>query len=52
MPDVWVRPIRKPGQHARHVLIYRVTTDGTIDIARLLHDAMDIERHLPEDYLR
>lgn len=52
MPNVWVRPIRKPGQHARHMLIYRVTNDGTIEIGRLLHDAMDIERHLPEDYLR
>lgn len=50
--DAWVRPIRQPGKHARHILVYRITANGLIEVGRLLHDASDIERHLPEDYLR
>ncbi|MFN3166570.1 MAG: type II toxin-antitoxin system RelE/ParE family toxin [Phycisphaeraceae bacterium] len=50
--DTWIRPIRKPGQNARHLIIYRIASDGLIEVGRLLHDAADIERHLPEDYLR
>lgn len=47
--NTWIRHL---GRHARHILIYRIVTDGSIEFGRLLHDAMDIERHLPEDYLR
>ncbi len=37
--------VRQP----RHFLLYRQTRDGTIEIARVLHDSMDLRRHLPED---
>lgn len=50
--ETWVRPIRKPGKHARHILVYRIAEDGLIEVGRLLHDAADIERHLPDEYLR
>lgn len=39
--------VRKP----RHLLIYRRRGE-TIEIVRVLHDARDVERHLPEEYLR
>lgn len=39
--------IRKP----RHFLLYRVAADGRLEIARVLHDSMDIVRHLPPDDL-
>ncbi|MBJ8346934.1 type II toxin-antitoxin system RelE/ParE family toxin [Antrihabitans sp. YC2-6] len=29
-----------------HVLFYRVTDEGVIDIVRVLHQRMDIDRHL------
>jgi toxin ParE1/3/4 len=38
--------IRKP----RHLLLYRTLIPGVIGVGRVLHDAMEIERHLPENY--
>lgn len=38
--------IRKP----RHFLLFRVAQNGCIEIARVLHDSMDLDRHLPEDF--
>lgn len=30
----------------RHFLIYRVNTDGNVEIARVLHDSMELPRHI------
>ncbi|MCY7355758.1 MAG: type II toxin-antitoxin system RelE/ParE family toxin [Lysobacter sp.] len=37
--------VRRP----RHLLLFRWTQPELIDVARVLHDAMEIERHLPTD---
>lgn len=29
-----------------HVLFYRMAVDGTLDIVRILHQRMDVTRHL------
>ncbi len=45
--------VKKPTgrvQRPRHFLLYRFREDGTIEIGRVLHDGMDLKRHLPEDY--
>lgn len=34
----------------RHLLLYRVARPGLIGIGRVLHDAMEAERHLPGGY--
>jgi len=34
----------------RHFLLYRRRDDGVIEVARILHDGRDLQRHLPEDY--
>lgn len=34
----------------RHFLLYRTRGGGHIDVARVLHDARDLERHLPGGY--
>lgn len=34
----------------RHLLLYRVAQPDLIGIGRVLHDAMELERHLPSDY--
>ncbi|PWR24878.1 type II toxin-antitoxin system RelE/ParE family toxin [Zavarzinia aquatilis] len=39
-------PVRRP----RHFLLYRVTPAGAVGVGRLLHDAMELERHLPASY--
>lgn len=31
---------------ARHLVFYRVTAAGVVEIIRFLHDAMDFDRHL------
>lgn len=38
--------IRKP----RHFVIYRIGTAGSLEIARVLHDSMDLAQHIPEEY--
>jgi toxin ParE1/3/4 len=37
-----------PVQRPRHFLIYRPLTAGRVAIGRVLHDAMELERHLQE----
>jgi len=32
---------------ARHFLLYRTRSDGQVEIARVIHDSMDLERHPP-----
>jgi plasmid stabilization system protein ParE len=29
--------------------VFRLAEDGAIEVARLLHDSMELERHLPRD---
>lgn len=34
----------------RHLILYRVKGDA-VEVARVLYDAMELERHLPPEYL-
>ena len=34
----------------RHLLLFRVSADGSLEIGRVLHDSMDLERNLPTAY--
>jgi toxin ParE1/3/4 len=34
----------------RHFLLYRIRQDGTVQIGRVLHDSMDLARHVPDEY--
>ena len=34
----------------RHFLLYRALAGGPIEIGRVLHDGMDLKRHLPQEY--
>ena len=38
-------PVRRP----RHLIVFRIGNGGTIEIGRVLHDAMELERHRPTD---
>jgi toxin ParE1/3/4 len=38
--------IRNP----RHFLLYRVTESNVVEIGRVLHDSMELQTHLPEEY--
>lgn len=39
--------IARHGRRGRHFLLYRVAPERIIEIIRILHDAMDMQRHLP-----
>jgi toxin ParE1/3/4 len=39
-------------KHPRHFLLYRTRPDGLVEIARVLHESMDLARHLPDEYGR
>jgi toxin ParE1/3/4 len=39
-------------KNPRHFLLYRRREDGVIEIARVIHDARDLARHLPQTYRR
>ena len=32
----------------RHFLLFRIATDGCLEIGRVLHDSMDLKRHVPD----
>jgi toxin ParE1/3/4 len=47
---------RQQGKHPhgrvkspRHIVIYRVANDDVIEVVRLLHGAMEVQLHLPND---
>lgn len=37
-------------RNSPHFLICRIATDGYLEVGRVLHDSMDLARHLPVDY--
>nr|WP_243433834.1 type II toxin-antitoxin system RelE/ParE family toxin [Pseudomonas sp. 50_B] len=41
------RPPQAQVKKPRHVLFYRVIDDSLIEVVRLLHDAMEVQLHLP-----
>jgi toxin ParE1/3/4 len=47
LPDLRSFHVAREGQQARHFLLYRPNGDW-IDILRILHDSMEIARHLPK----
>ncbi|HFH3460290.1 type II toxin-antitoxin system RelE/ParE family toxin [Pseudomonas aeruginosa] len=36
----------------RHFVFYRVATDQVLEVVRVLHDSMELERHLARNRLR
>ena len=48
-PDAWTYHIARPGQRARHMLLYRVRGDR-VEVGRFLYDGMDLPQHWPETW--
>jgi toxin ParE1/3/4 len=40
--------VARHGRRGRHLLLYRVVSDRVIEIARILHDSMDLRRHVAD----
>lgn len=45
-PGIRTYHIARPGRPGRHLIVYRVGTDREVQVIRVLHDAMDLERAL------
>ena len=45
-PDIHVLHIARSGRKGRHFLVFRVAGDSLSDVLRVLHDSMDLPRHL------
>jgi toxin ParE1/3/4 len=39
--------VARHGRRGRHFVVFRISDTTTIDVLRLLHDSMDLARHLP-----
>jgi toxin ParE1/3/4 len=46
LPSVRTYHLAKPGRPARHLIVYRIGPDRDVQVIRVLHDAMDLERAL------
>lgn len=50
LPGLRSLHVARNGARGRHLILYRVAElPDVIDIIRILHDAMDLPRHLPGD---
>ncbi|MGO8753580.1 MAG: type II toxin-antitoxin system RelE/ParE family toxin [Thermoguttaceae bacterium] len=45
-----VQPASDRVRRPRHFLLYRIRDDRRVEIGRVLHERMDLARHLPDDY--
>jgi toxin ParE1/3/4 len=48
-PGLRLLHVARQGRRGRHLILYRTTAPRTIDIVRILHDLMDVGRHVPDD---
>jgi toxin ParE1/3/4 len=37
------------GRRGRHFIMYRAASGNVIEVVRILHDAMDLARHIPPE---
>ncbi len=47
MPGLRMLHVARHGQRGRHFLLFRIIKGRIIEIGRILHDQMDLQRHLP-----
>ena len=46
-PGVRTLHAARQGRRARHLVLFRVTDHGSLEVLRVLHDSMELPRHLP-----
>jgi toxin ParE1/3/4 len=39
--------VARQGRHGRHLILYRTAPGNVNEVVRILHDAMDLARHVP-----
>jgi len=48
-PGLRTLHVARHGRRGSHFLMYRVAPESTIESVRILHDRMDLQRHIPTD---
>jgi toxin ParE1/3/4 len=48
-PDIGTLHVARKGRRGRHFIIFRANHPDTLDVLRILHDSMDLPRHVLED---
>ena len=46
-PGIRTLHVARQGRSGRHFVVFREAQDQYIDVLRLLHDSMDLARHIP-----
>ena len=46
-PGIRTLHVARQGRSGRHFVVFREAKDQYIDVLRLLHDSMDLARHIP-----
>jgi len=49
LPDLRSLHVARQGRRGRHFILYRARAGQVIEVVRILHDAMDLARHIPPD---
>ena len=49
MPGLRSLHVAREGRRGRHFVLFRPGPEQTIEVLRILHDAMDLSRHLSKD---
>ncbi len=47
-PGIRTQHTARHGRKARHFVVFRVADDRVLEVLRLLHDSMDLARHMPK----
>lgn len=47
-PGICTLHIARYGRKASHFVVFRVSEEQVLDILRILHDRMDLSRHIPD----
>lgn len=45
-PGILLLPVARHGRRGRHLIVFRLGRKHCLDVLRVLHESMDIERHL------
>ncbi|HXY57829.1 MAG TPA: type II toxin-antitoxin system RelE/ParE family toxin [Methylocystis sp.] len=48
-PHLRTLHVARKGRRGRHLILYRAAPENFIEVSRILHEVMDLARHLPQE---
>ncbi|ARN80294.1 type II toxin-antitoxin system RelE/ParE family toxin [Methylocystis bryophila] len=49
LPDLRTLHVARKGRRGRHLILYRAAAGNIIQVSRILHECMELARHLPPE---